>query len=612
MPRPRRNLLRTTLTALSLSLLSGLLLTGTGTGPSAAADNVATAATETIAAAPTVKGKVYAGYQGWFAAPGDGSPVDNWVHWAAGRPPSPGDQTFEMYPEMTGYPASAQFRTGYAALGNGSPSTLFSSHQTTVVDKHFQWMQQYGIDGAALQRFGSDIANPTAPRALWRDQVTTKARDAAQKYGRGFYVEYDVSGLNDANVEQVLKDDWTKQIIGTLKLTDSPAYAREGGKPVVEIWGLGFTDRPGTAETAVRVVNWFKSQGLYVIGGVPRGWRDDSAAKPGFGPVYKAFNMISPWMVGSTGDTAPQLAADLAATRANGQDYLPVIYPGFSWANWNGGARNQIPRRAGDFMWTQAANVRKAGIPQAFIAMFDEYDEATNIAPSATDSSMIPTDQYFQTTSADGKFTSSDFYLRLAGKATRMITNQDPLSNTVPIPLSTGPVFFRTSVEQETDARLTWTNSPGPGGTLNVTGPTLGTVTGADHQLGRSAIRAQGSTPAAGHSYAYMQAFEVSIPITAATKLSYGFLPKDAGGRNVSVDLVLSDGTTLRDSAATSTTGQDMHPGTAKGTVGSWSRIQSNIGTWLNGRTITKILVGYDRSATGGYQAFIDNIEIAN
>jgi hypothetical protein len=596
--------------ALALSVVSGLTWAGAANLTNASADTPKSG-TPAAAAAPSVKNKVYAGYQGWFAAPGDGSPLNNWTHWAGGTP-APGNQTFELYPDMTGYPATSKFQTGYAALGNGSPATLFSSYPTDVVDKHFSWMQQYGIDGAALQRFGSDISTPSSPRTAQRNAITGKARTAAEKYGRGFYVEYDVSGLTDANLEQVLKDDWTKQITGSLHLTDSPMYAREGGKPVVELWGLGFTNRPGTVASGQAIVNWFKSQGIYVIGGVPRGWRTDGDAKPGFAPVYKAFNMLSPWMVGSTSDTAPQLAADQAAMKANGQDYQPVIYPGFSWANWKGGARNQIPRRSGDYLWTQAANVRKAGVTQAFIAMFDEYDEGTAIAPAASDSSMIPTNQYFQTTSSDGTYVSSDFYLRLAGKATRMITGQDPLTTTVPIPLSAGPVFFRTSVEKETDAQLSHTDTPVPGGTTNVTSPTLGVVTGADHQLGQSAIRIQGSTPAAGHSYAYMQPFDVNIPVAAATKLSYGFLPKDTGGRNVSVDLILSDGTTLRDSAATTTTGVDMHPGAAKGTVGTWTKIQSNIGTWLNGKTVTKILVGYDRSATGSFSAFIDNIEIAN
>ncbi|WP_329429753.1 glycoside hydrolase family 71/99-like protein [Streptosporangium sp. NBC_01495] len=565
------------------------------------------------AAPPTVKNKVYAGYQGWFNAAGDGSPLNNWRHWSRGTQPSPGNQTFELYPDMSKYPASARYQTGYAALGNGQPATLFSSYPTAVVDQHFQWMSQHGIDGAAIQRFGSDVATPGSANAQVRNTITSRARDAAERNGRGFYVEYDVSGLTDANVEQVLTRDWTDVVTGQLHLTDSPAYARENGKPVVEIWGFGFPDRPGTAAQAERIVRWFKDRGLYVIGGVPREWRTGGGSKPGFAPVYRAFDMISPWMVGYVGDTNGLLTGDRDALNATGQAYQPVIYPGFAWSNWNGGARNMIPRRSGDFMWEQATSVRRAGVPQAFIAMFDEYDEGTALAPGAEDSSQVPTNQYFLTNSADGKYVSSDFYLRLAGRATRMITGLDPLVTTVPIPLSAGPVFFRTSVEQGTDAQPTWTNTPGGGGTTNVTGQSLAIATGEDNQIGSSALRIRGSAASTAASHAYFQVFDVNIPVTAATKLQYSFLPKDAGGRNVAVDFAMTDGTTLRDSSATTTTGADMHPGTAKGTVGSWTRIQSDFGSALNGKTIDKILVGYDRSGTAGaFTAYIDDLTVTN
>lgn len=590
----------------SLTLLAGLLA-GYAALPEASA----------AAAGPSVKNQVYTGYQGWFSAPGDGSPRDSWRHWAEDSQPAPGNQTFEMYPDMSEYPESAQFPTGYSELGDGSPATLFSSYPTSVVDQHFQWMKDYGIDGAALQRFGSDITDPV--RKEQRDSITGKARDAAEKHDRGFYVEYDVSGLTEENFEQTLQDDWTDTITGELKLTDSAAYAKEDGKPVVELWGLGFENRPGTAEQSQRIVEWFQSQGAYVIGGVPVGWRTGTETKPGFEPVFQALDMLSPWFVGRTPDLAPQLAADRDDLASRGQDYLPVIYPGFAWSNWKDGPRNEIPRKSGDFLWEQAVAVREAGIDQAFIAMFDEYDEATAIAPGASDSSMIPTDQYFQTTSTDGEFASPDFYLRLAGKATRMITHQDPQTPEVPIPLSAGPVFFRSGLEADIDAQPTWTDTPGPGGTANVTGPggtgepKLGVATGADHQSGTSALRAQGSTPTTEHSYAYLQAFDVDIPVTGATRLSYDFLPKNEGGRHVAVDFVLTDGSTLRASGATTTDGTDMHPAAPKGTVGSWSTVESEFGPELAGRTIDKILVGYDReAATGDFDAFIDDIEITD
>ncbi|MCW1100154.1 glycoside hydrolase family 71/99-like protein [Streptomyces sp. RS2] len=400
----------------------------------AEASATAEAARRKTAAAPGVKGKVYTGYQGWFACAGDGSPINAWTHWASGTP-APGNQTFELYPDISLYPASGLYQTGYANLGNGQPAKLFSSYSTAVVDQHFKWMQQYGIDGAALQRFGSDIVAIGQPRLQQRNDIQSKARDAAQKYSRGFYIEYDISGLSDTNLVSTIQNDWTNTITGSLGLTNSPSYAREGGKPVVELWGIGVPNRPGTAAGCLELINWLKSKGCYVIGGVPRGWRTDYNSKPGFAPVYAALNMVSPWNVGNPTVDQQLFNDDMTKLKANGQDYQPVIYPGFAWSNWKAGSpKNEIPRKSGDFMWQQAVAVARCGTNSAFIAMFDEYDEATAIAPAATDQSQIPTNQYFLTLDADGTHLSSNFYMRLAGAATKMINGSTGISPTVPIP----------------------------------------------------------------------------------------------------------------------------------------------------------------------------------
>ncbi|MFI6345990.1 glycoside hydrolase family 71/99-like protein [Streptomyces sp. NPDC050560] len=430
MHRRQKTMFRTTL---ALGAASGLIWAGfaavppAGAAPTASGESAARAA-----AAPSVKGKVYAGYQGWFAAAGDGSPVNAWQHWASGTP-APGNQSFELYPDVSAYPDSALHQTGYAALGDGQPSKLFSSYADAVVDQHFKWMQQYGIDGAAIQRFGGDFTSPGNPRNLQKNGITQKARTAAEKYGRGFYVEYDISGLTDDNLVSSVQKDWTDTVTGSMKPTDSAAYAHQDGRPVVELWGIGVSGRSGTPDQFVQLVNWFKERGVYVIGGVPRGWRTDTS---GFAPAYDALDMVSPWNVGNKTVDDKLFADDEARLEANGQDYQPVIFPGFAWSNWHEGSpKNEIPRDAGQFLWDQALGVRKAGANSAFVAMFDEYDEGTAIAPAAEDASMIPTNQYFLTLDADGKHMSSDFYLRLAAAATKMINGSADISETVPIPL---------------------------------------------------------------------------------------------------------------------------------------------------------------------------------
>ncbi|MGE5550543.1 MAG: glycoside hydrolase family 71/99-like protein [Bacteroidota bacterium] len=381
-----------------------------------------------------VVGKVIVGYQGWFNCAGDGSPVNSWKHWSNGGTPGPGNIKIELYPDTREY--TSLYSTNFAKLGNGQPAKLFSSYNDQTIALHFQWMQQYGIDGAALQRFGTEITGGSFKTQ--RDSIAVKVKTNAEITGRKFYIMYDTSGMPAAGFDTTIKNDWISTIVGTLDLTSSPAYAKHEGKPVVCIWGLGFNDtkHPGDATQCINLINWFKSQGCYVIGGVPTYWRESTGdSKPEFQAVYKAFNMIEPWLVGRITNSdykTDVISADWSYCKANGLDYAPVMFPGFAWSNWNGGAPNAIKRNHGDFLWRQAYNAVSFGIPSGYIAMFDEYDEGTAIAKAAEDASMIPTDQYFLTLDADGVHCSSDFYLRLAGDLTKMIKRQIPLTSSHP------------------------------------------------------------------------------------------------------------------------------------------------------------------------------------
>jgi len=218
----------------------------------------------TLANSPAgdVVGKVTVGYQGWFAATGDGSPINAWWHWSQNwaQPPSTTNSGIRSWPDVRDY--STTFPTAFANLNNGQQAKLFSSFTDQSVNTHFLWMQQNGIDAAALQRF-----NPTGGEGPVRDAITAKVRTAAETYGRKFYIMYDVSGWT--NMQSEIKTDWTNKMQA---YTSSSAYAKQNGKPVVCIWGFGFFDNnhPWSAAVCLDVVNWFKSQGCYVIGGVPR------------------------------------------------------------------------------------------------------------------------------------------------------------------------------------------------------------------------------------------------------------------------------------------------------------------------------------------------------
>lgn len=380
----------------------------------------------TFSASPPgdVVGKVTVGYQGWFACQGDTSPMGMWVHWSGERP-SPGHQTFELWPDVREYRNT--YQTGYANLGNGQPAKLFGSYDDQTVQVQVEWMAQNGIDVAALQRFGSAIRSPKQLSHF--NGIVQKVMRNAERLKRKFYIMWDLSGWSNFQTE--LKNDWNKYV---KDFTKSPAYAKQNGKPVVCMWGIGYNDQPGTVEQFLDVINFLKGQGLYVIGGVPKNWRTGQFMKPNFQKVFFALNMVSPWTVGSFNtmiqakNEQENLSKDLAFCNEHNLDYQPVLFPGSAWSNHHSNApRNECPRLHGDFMWQQFVNVRQVGIKSVYIAMFDEYDEGTAIAKAAETKDMIPTNQYFLTLDADGVRVSSDFYLRLVNDGGKMMKQQIPL-----------------------------------------------------------------------------------------------------------------------------------------------------------------------------------------
>jgi hypothetical protein len=138
-------------------------------------------------------------------------------------------------------------------------------------------------------------------------------------------------------------------------------------------------------------------------------------------------DVVQPWTVGRyrTVEQVDEwrksaIEPDLAELKKNGQMYLPVIFPGFSWANLNRDApKNAIPRLGGEFLWRQAYDARAAGATALKIAMFDEVNEATAMFKTAARRSDAPEQGFWLTLDADGLELPSDWYLRLAGEITR-------------------------------------------------------------------------------------------------------------------------------------------------------------------------------------------------
>ncbi len=258
---------------------------------------------------------------------------------------------------------------------------------------------------------------------------------------------YDVSGAGAASLVSDIMADW-RHLVDDLQVTDSPRYLHHLGRPLVAVWGFGFTDRPGSAADALSLIDFFHNATdpryrATVMGGVPTNWRTGTGdSQPGFDQVYRAFDVISPWSVGRYGDDAGVVSfnqnyirPDLAETESIGKDYLPVVWPGFSWANLmqNPGIFNAIPRRGGTFFIKQIAEAQASGAGMLYVAMFDEVDEGTAVFKAAATGAELPTSGQFLALDQDGHSLPSDWYLRLSGAAMKMLSGQIPVSDQLPL-----------------------------------------------------------------------------------------------------------------------------------------------------------------------------------
>ncbi|MBE0543604.1 MAG: hypothetical protein IH623_19840 [Verrucomicrobia bacterium] len=390
--------------------------------------------------ASTMNRKLLMGYQGWHSAPGDGSAQNSWVHWFRNNTPTAANATYDFWPDTSEFDADELFNTSMT-YADGSPAKLYSAYKQKTVVRHFKWMQENSLDGIFFQRFLSDL-NGANISAL-RNQVAVNVRVGAETYGRVFAIMYDISGYSTNTLVSKLTNDWL-YLVNTQRVTNSPAYLHHNGKPVVAIWGFGFNGRHDTPQHAQQAIDWFKAAGCTVMGGLPTHWRTltgDAQTNPAWSNVFRSFDVISPWSVGRYGNIPEvdnfrvnQIVPDLADCTSHGIDYLPVIFPGFSWANLqNNGLYNQIPRSGGTFYWRQAYNAIRSGCTMVYGAMFDEVDEGTAMYKLAPTAAQLPVQGTFVPLNVDGYNLGSDWYLRLADQAGKMLRGEIPVTSAIPI-----------------------------------------------------------------------------------------------------------------------------------------------------------------------------------
>lgn len=386
----------------------------------------------------TLKGKVMTGYQGWFNCPDDGADL-GWTHWSKSRkkPFAPGNVSIDLWPDTTDYDDDELFSTGFK-YEDGTTAKVFSSHNRKTVIRHFKWMADYGIDGAFVQRFAHGLRSPE--RRRHKDKVLSNAREGANRHGRTYAVMYDLTGLPDEEIMTVYDD--LHILYREMQLTKTPAYQRLNGKPLVAIWGVGFNNNikeRNSLQACRELIRKIKAAGFSVMLGIPTGWREgerDALDDPKLHDMLRMADVLSPWSVGRFKDlgelkqhTENHWAPDIQWTKRKSMDYMPVIYPGFSWQNNKGEGFNRVPRLRGQFLWSQVVACKKSGAEMLYIAMFDEVDEGTAIF-KCTDNPPVSEENRFLTMEG----LPSDFYLRLAGQAGKLLRDEIPLTNEIPFP----------------------------------------------------------------------------------------------------------------------------------------------------------------------------------
>lgn len=399
---------------------------------------------------PSYKGLVMAGYQGWFRAEGDGS--DNgWGHYGRGGKFDYDNNTIDFWPDVSEYEKT--YKTSFK-YSDGKSAKVFSSVDKSTTDLHFSWMKEYGLDGVFMQRFFGvtrGYKNSDKPQ----DKILRNALSAAKKNKRAIAVMYDLSGLKAEGEDcSSVIEDW-KMLVDELQVTnqgEDQSYLFHNGKPLVAIWGVGFPDRSYNIRNigVSQLIDFLQNDPVYggcaVMLGVPTYFREldkDCSPDPYLHELIESVDIVLPWMAQRwtplvhkpMDHIRDHVIADIKWTKERGVDYVPLIYPGFSWRNLSLNkpdlarytAYGAIPRLGGRFYWDQMTTMINAGAEMIYVAMFDEIDEGTAIFKVSDNP---PNSDKAHFVGMDG--VPSDQYLWLTGLGAKMLRKEIPVSLQMP------------------------------------------------------------------------------------------------------------------------------------------------------------------------------------
>ncbi len=397
---------------------------------------------------PSYKGLVMSGYQGWFRADGDAA-NRGWGHFGRGNKFDYENNTIDFWPDVSEYEKTYETSFNHS---DGTTARVFSSLDESTTDLHFKWMQEYGVDGVFMQRFYGITRG--GERRKYSNQILENAFKASQKYDRAIAVMYDLSGLQPGEDCSRVIEDW-KHLVDDLKVKnfgDKQTYLHHNGKPLVTIWGLGFPDRSYDIRKigVNRLIEFLKNDpeygGCSVMLGVPTHFRElnkDCLPDPYLHELIESADIVLPWMVQRftplvhkpMDHIRDHVMADIKWTQERGIDYVPIVYPGFSWRNLSLNKPNlarytaygAIPRLGGQFYWDQIVAMLNAGAEMLYVAMFDEIDEGTAIMKISNNP---PNSDKAHFVDNDG--VPSDQYLWLTGLGAKMLRKEMPVPQEMP------------------------------------------------------------------------------------------------------------------------------------------------------------------------------------
>jgi glycoprotein endo-alpha-1,2-mannosidase len=385
-------------------------------------------------------GLIMAGYHGWFNAPGDSAGM-GWNHYASHGRFEPGICKIDLWPDMHEYQKA--YPTPFR-LADGRPADVFSSYDSQTVALHFSWMKQYGVDGVFMQRSVADLRDPVALRDA--DRVLMHALAESERFHRAIAIMYDFSGMEEQGGDwQLVIRDW-QRLVDSLHIAGrgkGQTYLYHHGGPLVGIWGVGFPDRHNSLKATERIINFLKKDPVYggcsILLGVPAYWRDlgkDTEKDPFLHDLIREADIVRPWLVGRFDEEGyvafrQRIGMDIAWCHKFNIDYVPVVFPGFSWKNMHPDSQAEpVPRDRGKFYWKQLAGAIGEGADMIYVAMFDEIDEGTAIFKTSNDPPVGA--------SSFVRFEAgipSDYYLYLTGMAARMLRKEIPVQSEPPPPV---------------------------------------------------------------------------------------------------------------------------------------------------------------------------------